>query len=92
MRVAVCLSIDQTDCLENTEVLKQGVERGEEATTSPEGLSYPKLSNQLEWRWTRRSATEAYILIVKRRDTDARQRIVVPWAWQRHGTVEAGLP
>ena len=44
MGVAVCLSIDQTDCLENTEVLKQEVERGEEATTSLEGLSYPKSS------------------------------------------------
>ncbi|RRT36130.1 hypothetical protein B296_00030381 [Ensete ventricosum] len=30
------------NCLENTEVLKQVVERGEEMTTSPEGLSYPK--------------------------------------------------
>ncbi|RZS23237.1 hypothetical protein BHM03_00056133 [Ensete ventricosum] len=30
------------NCLENTEVLKQVVERGEEATTSPEGLNYPK--------------------------------------------------
>ena len=46
MGVAVCLSIDQTDCLENRDVLKQEVERGEEATTSPEGLSYPKSSNQ----------------------------------------------
>ena len=92
MGVAVCLSIDQTDCLENTEVLKQEVERGEEATTSPEGLSYPKSSNQLEWRWTRRSVTEAYLLIVKKRDGDARRRIVVSWAWQRHGTAEAGLP
>ncbi|RRT33699.1 hypothetical protein B296_00032283 [Ensete ventricosum] len=38
-------------------VLKQVVERGEEATTSPEGLSYPKAKRQLERRWTRRSAT-----------------------------------
>ena len=44
MGVVVYLSIDQTDYLENTEVLKQGVKRGEEATTSPEGLSYPKSS------------------------------------------------
>ena len=44
MGVAVCLSIDQTDCLENTEVLKQEVERGEEAMMSPKGLSYPKSS------------------------------------------------
>ncbi|RWW43647.1 hypothetical protein BHE74_00050661, partial [Ensete ventricosum] len=39
------------------EVLKQVVERGEEATTSPEGLSYPKAKHRLERRWTQRSAT-----------------------------------
>ncbi|RWW08749.1 hypothetical protein GW17_00027791 [Ensete ventricosum] len=38
-------------------VLKQVVERGEEATTSPEGLSYPKAKRRLETRWTRKSAT-----------------------------------
>ncbi|RZS03148.1 hypothetical protein BHM03_00033292 [Ensete ventricosum] len=31
------------------------VERDEEATTSPAGLSYPKAKNRLERRWTRRS-------------------------------------
>ncbi|RWW82291.1 hypothetical protein BHE74_00009257 [Ensete ventricosum] len=40
------------------QVLKQVVERGEEATTSPEGLSYPKAKRRLERRWTRRSATD----------------------------------
>ncbi|RZR95662.1 hypothetical protein BHM03_00024548 [Ensete ventricosum] len=44
-------------CLENIKVLKQEVERGEEATTSPEGLSYPKSKHWLERRWTRRSVT-----------------------------------
>ncbi|CAL9763871.1 unnamed protein product, partial [Musa acuminata subsp. burmannicoides] len=39
-----------------------------------------------------RSATETYLLIVKKRDADARRRIVGPWAWLRHGTAEAGLP
>ncbi|RWW83008.1 hypothetical protein BHE74_00008505 [Ensete ventricosum] len=39
-------------CLENTEVLKQVVERGEEATKSPVGLSYPKTKRRLERRWT----------------------------------------
>ncbi|RZS12946.1 hypothetical protein BHM03_00044455 [Ensete ventricosum] len=42
---------------ENTEVLKQVVERGEKATMSLEGLSYPKAKRRLEMRWTRRSAT-----------------------------------
>ncbi|RRT43100.1 hypothetical protein B296_00036456 [Ensete ventricosum] len=27
----------------------------------------------------------------KERDADARKQIVVSWAWQRHGTAEAGL-
>ncbi|RWW10519.1 hypothetical protein GW17_00025930 [Ensete ventricosum] len=44
------------NCSKNTEVLKQMVERGEEAMTSLEGLSYPKAKRQSEWRWTRRSA------------------------------------
>ncbi|RRT75259.1 hypothetical protein B296_00009800 [Ensete ventricosum] len=43
-------------CLENIEVLKQVVERGGEATTSPEGLSYPIAKRRLEMRWTRRGA------------------------------------
>ncbi|RZS25242.1 hypothetical protein BHM03_00058413 [Ensete ventricosum] len=33
------------------------IENGEEATTNPEGLSYPKAKRRLERRWTRRSAT-----------------------------------
>ncbi|RWW85107.1 hypothetical protein BHE74_00006249 [Ensete ventricosum] len=38
-------------------VSKQVVERGEEATTSPVGLSYPKVKRRLERRWTQRSTT-----------------------------------
>ncbi|RWW53738.1 hypothetical protein BHE74_00039743 [Ensete ventricosum] len=37
--------------------LKQVLERGEEATTSPERLSYPKAKHWSERRWTRRSVT-----------------------------------
>ncbi|RWW39501.1 hypothetical protein BHE74_00055169 [Ensete ventricosum] len=33
------------------------VKRGKEATTSPVGLSYPKVKRRLEGRWTRRSTT-----------------------------------
>ena len=45
MGVAVCLSIDQRDLLgEHKGVEAGGVERGEEAMMSPEGLSYPKSS------------------------------------------------
>ncbi|RZS05998.1 hypothetical protein BHM03_00036577 [Ensete ventricosum] len=42
---------------DKADVLKQVVERGEEATTSSVGLSYPKAKRQLERRWTRRSVT-----------------------------------
>ncbi|RWW11137.1 hypothetical protein GW17_00025277 [Ensete ventricosum] len=38
-------------------VSKQVVERGEEATTSPVGLNYPKVKRRLERRWTQRSTT-----------------------------------
>ncbi|RRT41261.1 hypothetical protein B296_00035897 [Ensete ventricosum] len=38
-------------------VLKKVVERGEEATMSLMGLSYPKAKRRLERRWTRRSIT-----------------------------------
>ncbi|RWW20086.1 hypothetical protein GW17_00015825 [Ensete ventricosum] len=51
----------------NTEVLKRVIERGEEATTSPEGLSYPKAKCRLERRWTRRSAAEADLPSAKKR-------------------------
>ncbi|RRT85048.1 hypothetical protein B296_00009581 [Ensete ventricosum] len=42
--------------LENIGVLKPAVERVEEATTSPEGLRYPKVKCRSKRRWTRRSA------------------------------------
>ncbi|RRT39082.1 hypothetical protein B296_00037642 [Ensete ventricosum] len=44
------------NCLESTGVLMQVVERGEEVTTSLEGLSCPKVKRQSERRWTRRNA------------------------------------
>ncbi|RRT57569.1 hypothetical protein B296_00000665 [Ensete ventricosum] len=51
---------------ENTEVLKQVVKRGEEATMNPEGLSYPKAECRLERTWTRRSATEVDLPVAKK--------------------------
>ncbi|RWW24716.1 hypothetical protein GW17_00010970 [Ensete ventricosum] len=36
---------------------KQVVERGEDATTSPVRLNYPKAKRRLERRWTRRNTT-----------------------------------
>ncbi|RZS19227.1 hypothetical protein BHM03_00051599 [Ensete ventricosum] len=43
------------NCKEDTVMLKQVIERGEEATTSPVGLSYPKAKRRSERRWTWRS-------------------------------------
>ncbi|RZS17635.1 hypothetical protein BHM03_00049802, partial [Ensete ventricosum] len=74
------------DCSENIEVLKQVVERGKEATTSPEGLSYPKAMHRSERRWIRRSAAEADLPIDEERDTDARQWMV------GHGLGNAMVP
>ncbi|RRT44520.1 hypothetical protein B296_00038651 [Ensete ventricosum] len=62
--------------------------------TSPVGLSYPK-KQSVDYKGgglggapqCRRGGS----IDREGRDTDARQRIVGPWAWQRHGTVEAGL-
>ncbi|RRT52509.1 hypothetical protein B296_00050412 [Ensete ventricosum] len=39
------------NCSKNTEVSKQVVERGEEATTNLEELSYLKPKHRLEWRY-----------------------------------------
>ncbi|RZS14031.1 hypothetical protein BHM03_00045684 [Ensete ventricosum] len=44
------------NCSENTEVLKQEVERGDEAMTSPEELNYLRAKHQSERRWTQMSA------------------------------------
>ncbi|RZR83748.1 hypothetical protein BHM03_00010444 [Ensete ventricosum] len=50
-----CEGLDHTkNYSENIKVLKQGVERGEEAITSPEDLNYPKTKYRLECGWTRR--------------------------------------
>ncbi|RRT56446.1 hypothetical protein B296_00035488 [Ensete ventricosum] len=84
-------------CLENIEVLKQVVERGEEATTSPEGLSYPKEKRQLERRWTRRSATVLQRRIYQSRRKGRRCTItdsrVMAWQRRRGGTsMESSIP
>ncbi|RWW38529.1 hypothetical protein BHE74_00056235, partial [Ensete ventricosum] len=53
----------------NTEVLRQVVERGEEAITSPEGLSYPKSKALVRKEVDSEechSAVEADLLIVKK--------------------------
>ncbi|RWW51819.1 hypothetical protein BHE74_00041794 [Ensete ventricosum] len=88
------------NCLENTEVLKQVVERSEEATTSPEGLSYPKAKRQLERRWTRRSVIVPQRRIYRLRrkgrrckTTDSRAMgSVAPWYYEGGTSVESSIP
>ncbi|RZS02627.1 hypothetical protein BHM03_00032698 [Ensete ventricosum] len=69
------------------------VERGEEATTSPVGLSHPKAKRRLERRWTQRSTTVPQRRIYRSRRkgrrceaTDSRAMgLVAPW-YRRGGT------
>ncbi|RZS02570.1 hypothetical protein BHM03_00032641 [Ensete ventricosum] len=56
-----CWRVELLQCSYSLKVARQVrgqsrvVERGEEATMSPLGLSYPKAKRQLERRWTQRS-------------------------------------
>ncbi|RWV81365.1 hypothetical protein GW17_00057223 [Ensete ventricosum] len=86
--------------LDYTKVLKHVVERGEKATTSPEGLSYPKAKRRSERRWTRRSATVSQRRIYRSRRkgrrckaTDIRAMGLVA-AWYRRGgtSLESSIP
>ncbi|RWV83479.1 hypothetical protein GW17_00054901 [Ensete ventricosum] len=71
----------------------QVVGRGEEATTSPVGLSYPKAKRQLERRWTRRSTTLPQRRIYRSRRKGCRCKstnsramdLAAPW-YRRGGT------
>ncbi|RWV88277.1 hypothetical protein GW17_00049652 [Ensete ventricosum] len=70
------------------------VERGEEATTSPEGFSYPKKQSIGQKGGGLGGVSyccRGGSIDHEERDADARQRIVGLWAWQLHGTAEAGL-
>ncbi|RRT61652.1 hypothetical protein B296_00044038 [Ensete ventricosum] len=88
------------NCSENTGVLKQVVERGKEATTSSEGLSYPKAKRQLERRWTWRSATAPQRRIYRLRrkghrckTTDSRAMgSAAPWYCRGGTSVESSIP
>ncbi|RRT66229.1 hypothetical protein B296_00039364 [Ensete ventricosum] len=88
------------NCLENTEVLKKVVERGEEATMSTEGLSYPNAKRCSKRRWTRRSATVSQRRIYRSRRngrrckaTDSRAMgLTTPWFRRGRTSVESSIP
>ncbi|RWV81464.1 hypothetical protein GW17_00057112 [Ensete ventricosum] len=76
------------------------VERGEEAMTSPGGLSYPKVKHRLVRRWTRRSTTVPQRRIYRSRRKGCRCKsidsramgLAAPW-YCRGGTfVESSIP
>ncbi|RZS01772.1 hypothetical protein BHM03_00031683 [Ensete ventricosum] len=76
------------------------VERGEEATTSPVGLSYPKAKRRLERRWTRRSTIVPQRRIYRSRRKGCRCKSTNSWAmglaapWYHRGgtSVESSIP
>ncbi|RWW76152.1 hypothetical protein BHE74_00015780 [Ensete ventricosum] len=65
------------------------VGRGEEATTSPVGLSYPKVKRRLERRWTRRSTIVPQRRIYRSRRKGCRCKSTDSRAM---GLAKAGLP
>ncbi|RWW81607.1 hypothetical protein BHE74_00009985 [Ensete ventricosum] len=78
----------------------QVVERVEEATKSPVGISYPKAKRQLERRWTPRSTTVSQRRIYRSRRKGCRCKamdsramgLAAPW-YRRGGTsVESSIP
>ncbi|RZS08726.1 hypothetical protein BHM03_00039746 [Ensete ventricosum] len=87
-----------TMCWQRPHMKKSGVEkvveRDEEATTSPKGFSYPKKQSIGHKRGGLGGVSyccRGGSIDHEERDADARQRIVGLWAWQLHGTAEAGL-
>ncbi|RRT61474.1 hypothetical protein B296_00017325 [Ensete ventricosum] len=99
MRVTVWLSIDQGKLLGEHRGVEAGGRRGEEAMTSPEGLSYPKAKHRSERRWTRRSATvpqrQIYQLRKKGRrckTTNSRvMSLAAPWYRSGETSVESSI-
>ncbi|RZR87186.1 hypothetical protein BHM03_00014546 [Ensete ventricosum] len=76
------------------------VERGEKATTSPVGLSYPKVKHRLERRWTRRSTIVPQRRIYRSRRKGYRCKLMdsrdmglaAPWCCRGGTSVESLIP
>ncbi|RRT84444.1 hypothetical protein B296_00007303 [Ensete ventricosum] len=88
------------NCSENTGVLKLVVERGEEATMSPDGLSYPSAKRRSEREWTQRSVTVPQRRIYRSRKkgrickaTNSRvMGLAAPWYHRGGSFVESSIP
>ncbi|RRT39249.1 hypothetical protein B296_00050805 [Ensete ventricosum] len=82
------------------EVVVRVVERGEEATTSPVGLSYPKVKHRLERGWTRRSTTVPQRRIYRSLRKGCRCKVTnsramgltAPWYRRGKTFVESSIP
>ncbi|RWW35583.1 hypothetical protein BHE74_00059475 [Ensete ventricosum] len=91
---------DKAETAKRTVVLKQVVERGEEATTSPVGLSYPKVKHRLERGWTRRSTTVPQRWIYRSLRKGCRCKVTnsramgltAPWYRRGRTFVESSIP
>ncbi|RRT45365.1 hypothetical protein B296_00046667 [Ensete ventricosum] len=100
MRVAVCLSIDQGKLLGGHSGVEAGGQKGEETTTSPEGLSYPKAiaSVRMEIGLEEcHSAAEADLPMARNEHkceaTYSRAMgLAVPWYCRGKTSVEASIP
>ncbi|RRT31422.1 hypothetical protein B296_00053921 [Ensete ventricosum] len=69
------------------------VERGEEATTSPVALSYPKAKRRLERRLTQRSTTVPQRKGCRHKATDSRAMgLAAPWYHRGRTFVESSIP
>ncbi|RZR86805.1 hypothetical protein BHM03_00014060 [Ensete ventricosum] len=87
------------NCSENIGVLKQLMERSEEMTTSPEGLSHPQAKRRSEWRWTR-SVTMPQRRVYRSRRKGCRceaidscaMGLAVPWYRRGETSVESSIP
>ncbi|RRT31905.1 hypothetical protein B296_00055429 [Ensete ventricosum] len=88
------------NCYENIVVLKQVVESDEEVTTSPVGLSYPKVKHRLERRWTQRSTTvpQRQIYWLRRKGCRCKTTysramgLAAPWYRRGRTSMESSIP
>ncbi|RZR99616.1 hypothetical protein BHM03_00029178 [Ensete ventricosum] len=100
MGLSTTKGVVRLQVLEDTVVLKKVDERGEEATTSPAGLIYPKAKRQLERRWTRRSTTIPQRWIYRLRRKGCRCKVmdsramglVASWYHRGETSVESSIP
>ncbi|RZS24758.1 hypothetical protein BHM03_00057869 [Ensete ventricosum] len=76
------------------------IERDEEATTSPVGLSYPKVKHRLERRWTWRSTIVPHRWIYRSRRKGCKCKamdsramdLAAPWYCRGGTSVESSIP